>query len=182
MNAPIAALVFSSRESFRDWLTANAGRDAGVWLAFTKGNKSFTANDALEEAICFGWIDGVMKSIDDRTYRKYFSRRKDRSNWSDKNRGIFNRMAKDGLMTEAGIAAYRDEPKLDKPVRDTDAAIRTLRAALPADALSLFDTKPSSRQKQLGLFYCDAKTEAIRTKRLAKITETLKTNYTGMLY
>lgn len=182
MNAPVDSLVFSTREAFRDWLTANTGREAGVWLLFTKGSKSFTANDALEEAICFGWVDGVMKSIDDRTYQKYFSRRKDLSNWSDKNRGIFNRMTKAGLMTDAGIAAYRDEPKPDKPARDIETAIRTLRDALPADALPLFDTKPPSRQKQLALFYCDAKTDATRIKRLARIAEALKTNYTGMLY
>jgi len=182
VNAPTDSLVLSTREAFRDWLTANSGREAGVWLIFTKGSKSFTANDALEEAICFGWIDGVMKPIDDRTYQKYFSRRKDLSNWSDKNRAIFNLMAKDGLMTEAGIAAYRDEPEPDKPARVIDASIRTLRDALPADALPLFDAKPPSRQKQIGLFYCEAKTDATQTKRLAKIAEALKTNYTGMLY
>ncbi len=182
MNPITDALIFATRDEYRNWLKNNHERESGAWLIFSKGSKSFTASDALEEAICFGWIDGVMKSIDDRTYQKYFSRRKDLSNWSDKNRGIFNRMTKDGLMTDAGIAAYRDEPKPDKPARDIETAIRTLRDALSADALSLFDAKPPSRQKQFALFYCDAKTDATRARRLGKITEALKNDYTGILY
>lgn len=163
---------------------SNRERETGVWLVFTKGSRSFSANDALEESICFGWIDGVMKAIDEKTYKKYFTRRKDRANWSDKNQGVFYRLVKEGLMTEAGMAAYGAEPKPKRPPVDADAAIRALRDALLDDgeALLLFDTKPPSRQKQLGLFYSDAKTDATRARRLTKIAEALKSDYTGMLY
>lgn len=183
--APSAdALAFSSRGEFREWLTINAGSSAGVWLTFIKGSGSFTANDALEEAICFGWIDGVMRSVDESSYLKYFSRRKDRSNWSDKNRGIYDRMTTEGLMTEAGVAAFGAGPKADKPPVDADAAIRSLHDALgdDAEALSRFDAGPPSRMKRLGLFYGDAKTDVTKAKRLARIKDALKTGYTGMLY
>ena len=60
-------LCFASRSDFRDWLRENAETSGGVWLMFGKTQevKTLIANDALEEALCFGWIDGQMKSIDD---------------------------------------------------------------------------------------------------------------------
>ena len=58
----------------------------GVWLLIGKagGPKTIKAHEALEEALCFGWIDGVMQKIDDKTYKKYFARRRKNSKWSEK--------------------------------------------------------------------------------------------------
>lgn len=69
---------FSNREDFRKWLDDNCLSSAGVWLLFGKagGPKTIKAGEALEEALCFGWIDGQMASIDDKTYKKYFSLRR----------------------------------------------------------------------------------------------------------
>lgn len=63
-------LAFSDREQFRNWLNDNCKSNGGVWLLFGKsgGPKTLTAAEALEEALCFGWIDGQMKSIDDKSY------------------------------------------------------------------------------------------------------------------
>ena len=60
-------LLFEKREDFRTWLTENATTSGGVWLVFgkTKQVKSLKAGEALEEALCFGWIDGVMKKVDE---------------------------------------------------------------------------------------------------------------------
>ena len=93
MNDDAATYRYESRADFRNWLEKNHGSSAGVWLVFTKGSKSFTVTDALEEAICFGWIDGLMKSIDEHTYRKYFSRRKNKNKWSEKNKEIVSENA-----------------------------------------------------------------------------------------
>ena len=70
-------LVFPDRVQFRNWLTANCLSTDGVWLLFGKHGDPNTirADEALEEALCFGWIDGQMQSIDDNTYKKYFSMR-----------------------------------------------------------------------------------------------------------
>ncbi|MEG0168972.1 MAG: hypothetical protein RR658_02935, partial [Anaerorhabdus sp.] len=58
---------FSQRQDFREWLEVNQNLDSGIWIAFEKSKEviSITATEALEEALCFGWIDGQMKSIDD---------------------------------------------------------------------------------------------------------------------
>lgn len=76
-------LEFSSREEFRKWLSEHCLSTDGVWLLFGKagGPKTIKAAEALEEALCFGWIDGQMKSIDDKTYIKYFSMRREKSKW-----------------------------------------------------------------------------------------------------
>lgn len=74
-------LKFTDRESFRKWLSENCLSHEGVWLLFGKagGPKTLRAEEALEEALCFGWIDGQMQSIDDKTYKKYFSVRREKA-------------------------------------------------------------------------------------------------------
>ncbi len=83
-------LEFSGREEFRKWLSEHCLSTDGVWLLFGKagGPKTIKAPEALEEALCFGWIDGQMKSIDDKTYIKYFSMRREKSKWSEKIRRL----------------------------------------------------------------------------------------------
>lgn len=74
-------LYFEDRQSFREWLVKNSARSEGVWLLFskTKELKTIKAGEALEEALCFGWIDGQMKKNDEQTYRKYFACRRKNS-------------------------------------------------------------------------------------------------------
>lgn len=107
MKNDIPELLFSSREDFRKWLSDNAQASEGVWLVFgkTKAVDTLTANEALEEALCFGWIDGQMKSIDDTKYIKYFARRRVKSVWSDKNKKTVQTLREKGLMTELGEKA-----------------------------------------------------------------------------
>ena len=83
-------LRFSSREEFHSWLAAHGQSSDGIWLLFGKTNeqKTISANEALEEALCFGWIDGQMQSLDDQSYIKYFSLRRPNSKWSDKNKAL----------------------------------------------------------------------------------------------
>lgn len=68
-------MKFSAGADFRKWLQENCRSAAGVWLLFGKagGPKTIKAEEALEEALCFGWIDGQMQRIDESTYKKYFS-------------------------------------------------------------------------------------------------------------
>ena len=71
-------LQFATRGEFRAWLEDHSLSEEGVWLILGKagGPKTIKAGEALEEALCFGWIDGQMQSLDDKTYRKYFSQRR----------------------------------------------------------------------------------------------------------
>ena len=187
MSPDSTVYEFKNRNEFRKWLDKNHDNSEGIWLVLKKRNREFSANDALEEAICFGWIDGVMKSIDETSYRKYFSKRKNTEKWSDKNIIIFNTLQERGLMTKAGIDVFsvqiKHEPGLSRD-KTTERNIENLKDALMNDekVLKLFmDTAPS-RQKQLAGFYCDAKTEETRKKRELKIIEALRTGNRGMLY
>ena len=79
---------------------------AGVWLLFGKagGPKTVKASEALEEALCFGWIDGQIESIDDKSYIKYFSSRRKNSKWSVKNKELAEKLEQQGIMTDYGRA------------------------------------------------------------------------------
>lgn len=184
MNNTAAILEFSTRAEYRTWLEKNNTQEQGIWIQFTKGNKNFTAQDALEESLCFGWIDGVMKSIDERFYKKYFSKRKDCFKWSEKNRALYEKLIQAGLMTQAGKDVFKAPATEKKPVIDMSEKINVLRELLQEDkeVLALYDNTSPSRQKQLAGFYGEAKTDETKNKRKIKIMDALKNNYTGMLY
>lgn len=177
-------LQFENRDSFRSWLKCNHEDNTGVWLSFIKGDKSFSSNDALEEAICFGWIDGVMKKIDDKKYGKYFSKRINNENWSDKNIEIYHSMVDAGLMTKAGEDVYCNKGNIKKKKVNIDECINILKTSLANDKeyFDLFNQTSLSKQKRFSGFYCDAKTDETRKKRLIKIMDALRNNYDGMLY
>lgn len=104
------SLAFKNRREFREWLTANALSDGGVWILFYKNNaaESIKANEALEEALCFGWIDGQMRSVDENAYMKYFKQRSSKSNWSEKNKCLAAKLESSGLMTGYGRAKIEE--------------------------------------------------------------------------
>ena len=171
MNDNAEIMKFINRNEYRNWLINNHNQPNGIWIALIKGNKLFTANDALEESICFGWIDGLMKSIDEKTYIKYFSKRKDLAKWSVKNIAIYNTLLKSGLMTRDGIDAFKADVDDKKIVMDMDSKIEVIKTELMKheNVVSLFESKAPSRQKQFAGFYCDAKTDETRIKRINKI-------------
>ena len=187
MNDTASILEFCSRNAFRTWLKKNHKSSGGIWIRFTKGCKSFTQNDALEEAICFGWIDGLMKSINDNEYKKYFSQRKDKSNWSKKNQLLFTKLKEQKLMTKFGILAFQCKNDTELTISKVDTHsmnISTLRNAMKDDkvVLAIFDRIAVSRQKQLAGFYCEAKKDETRERRKSVIIEAIKSKNKGMLY
>ena len=82
---------FGSANEFREWLESNHTTSDGIWVLFSKTAdiKTVRAGEALEEALCFGWIDGLIKKIDETAYIKYFARRRKKSKWL--NRCLFQR-------------------------------------------------------------------------------------------
>ena len=108
-------LEFADREEFRKWLSEHCLSTDGVWLLFGKagGPKTIKAGEALEEALCFGWIDGQMKSIDDKTYKKYFSMRREKSKWSEKNKALVKILEERGCMTDFGRKKIEEAKKTD---------------------------------------------------------------------
>ena len=105
------------RERWRLWLEENHRTEQEVWLVFYKkhvAKPSITYPESVEEAICFGWIDGLKKRIDDATYAYRFTPRKKKSKWSPLNIEIARRMAEAGKMTEAGLDAYNQRELYDE--------------------------------------------------------------------
>ncbi len=106
-------LMFPDRHAFRAWLEKHGAENDGVWLLFGKkgGAKTLSAAEALEEALCFGWIDGLMQRIDSVGYKKYFARRTAKSNWSDKNKKLAQTLIERGLVAQPGLHAIKEARK-----------------------------------------------------------------------
>ena len=100
-----------ARAEWRAWLTEHHQRQAGIWLITYKkasGKATFGYDDAVEEALCFGWIDGIAKKIDTERTGQRFTPRRPRSHWTELNKERARRLIASGLMTEAGRAVLPD--------------------------------------------------------------------------
>lgn len=100
-------LYFSNRDKWRDWLGRHYATESGIWLVFYKKETSKPTIDyeaAVEEALCFGWIDSIIKKIDEEKYARKFTPRKDNSYWSELNKKRAGKMIKAGRMTDPGLA------------------------------------------------------------------------------
>ena len=105
-------LYVTSREKWRQWLANYREDKREIWLICYKkhtAQPSIPYNDLVEEATCFGWVDGMTKSIDEQKYALRFTPRKKKSNWSDSNVSRVARMLSQGKMTEAGLAVVPEE-------------------------------------------------------------------------
>ena len=182
-------MEFGSREEFREWLGEHCLSDDGVWLLFGKagGPKTIKAEEALEEALCFGWIDGQMQSIDEKTYKKYFSMRREKSKWSEKNKALVRKLEERGIMTDFGrkkIEEAKENGQWDapKPAAVTEEQIAQLSALLEGyePACTNFQAMSPSVKKTYTRAYLDAKTDAGREKRIAWMVDRLNRNLKPM--
>lgn len=181
--------VFKSREEFRKWLIDNCSTSDGIWLVFDKtgGINSIKAEEALEEALCFGWIDGQMKSIDGKTYKKYFAPRRAKSKWSEKNKALTVSLEARGLMTEFGRkkieeAKQNGQWNAPRPAAVTDEQIALVEEALKdyETAFKNFQAMSPSVRKTYARAYSDAKTDEGRKKRVAWMVDRLNKNLKPM--
>lgn len=182
-------MEFANREEFRQWLSDHCRSNAGVWLPFGKagGPKTIKASEALEEALCFGWIDGQMQSIDGKTYRKYFSPRRENSKWSEKNKALVKSLEEQGLMTDWGREKIEEARKngqwdASKTPAVTEEQIAFLSALLKEyePAYANFQAMSLSVKKTYTRAYFDAKTDAGREKRIAWMVDRLNKNLKPM--
>jgi uncharacterized protein YdeI (YjbR/CyaY-like superfamily) len=100
----------TSRKAWRDWLEKHHASSTGTWLVYAKkhsGLPSLTYNDAVEEALCFGWIDSKINPIDDAFYMQMFTPRKPKSAWSTLNKARVKRLLAAGLMSPAGLVSVK---------------------------------------------------------------------------
>jgi len=105
---------FKNRNEFRKWLEKNHFKKTELWLLFYKvhtNKKSVRYAEAVEEALCFGWIDGIVKRIDDEKHAQRYTPRKPRSYWSNVNKERAKRMIEQGKMTDAGLVKIKEAKK-----------------------------------------------------------------------
>lgn len=173
-----------SRQQWREWLDENHANTSEVWLVFYKkhtGKKSLSYSDAVEEALCFGWIDGIKRFIDDERYMHRMSPRKADSNWSDSNKKRAQRMLKAGLMTAAGkrtVEQAKRNGKWAEPAR------QRIDFSLPPEferrlkrnkrAAEFFASLAPSYQRQYIAWVATAKREDTKQRRLDEAIDLLK--------
>ena len=182
-------MKFESREEFRTWLYEHCQSNAGIWLLFGKavGPKTIKAGVALGEALCFGWIDGQMQRIDEKTYKKYFCRRREKSKWSEKNKKLVHDLEKRGLMTDFDREKIEEAKRngqwdASKSIEITEEQIAQLSALLERyePAFTNFQAMSLSVKKTYTRAYFDAKTDAGREKRIAWMVDRLNKNLKPM--
>jgi uncharacterized protein YdeI (YjbR/CyaY-like superfamily) len=161
----------ASRAQWRAWLKKNHKRADLVWLIFDKKEKrQLSYADAVEEALCFGWIDGIVKPLGAEQYAQRFTPRRNTKNWSAINRKRFEQMEADGLMTEAGRAVG---PHLAPPVRqrwrEGDPWPPVLKGDLKKKLLAL----PRSHREAHVRWIIEAKQEETRKRRLEQLAAKL---------
>lgn len=180
---------FRSAEAFEKWLSANHARETELWLKIHKkgsGLPTVTYAEALDAALCWGWIDGLKKSFDERSFLQRFTPRKPKSIWSQVNREHVARLTKAGRMTPHG-KKHVDAAKADGRWEAAYAPIRSatpdmipddLRAAIQASPRARKEFKGLSRQKLFALAF---RTNSMKTAegRKRKIKELVKLLETG---
>ncbi len=159
-----------SINEWRNWLVEHHELKSSVWLVYSKkgtGLPSITWSEAVDEALCFGWIDSTKKTIDERTFMQFFSKRKPNSVWSKINKEKVKRLLAQELMTKAGLKAIK-KAKQNGSWKALDAA-ETLK--IPKDLATEFKTRKDAKIFFLGLSK-SVKKSLLQWIMLAKKTET----------
>ena len=177
-------IAFASAAAFRKWLNRHHADHPGIWLKIARkasGIPTVNYAEALDEALCFGWIDGQRKSFDAKAFLQKFTKRAKRSVWSKINVGHVTRLKKEGRMKPAGLAAvaaakadgrwaaaYQSFSTAEMPVDFLTALARE------PDAKAFFDTL--NKTQRYGFFFriTTAKKAETRSRRIADFVGMLK--------
>ena len=169
-----------SRKAWRAWLEKNHASSSGIWLVYAKkhtGIPSLTYADAVEEALCYGWIDSLVHPIDDSLYRQIFTPRKEKSAWSALNKQRVERLIASRQMTAVGMKMI----ELAKTNGRWDAHAATDALTMPPELKKALDGNAAakknwpayteSQRKAFLRMVADAKTNETRAKRVARVLE-----------
>jgi uncharacterized protein YdeI (YjbR/CyaY-like superfamily) len=171
-----------SRKAWRAWLQKNHASSSGIWLVYAKkhtGIPSLTYAEAVEEALCFGWIDSLVHPVDEAFYQQIFTPRKEKSAWSALNRKRVEQLIASRQMTAAGMKMI----ELAKSNGQWDAHAKTEAMDMPAEltqalkanaaAKNNWPTYTTSQQKAFLRMVDGAKTAETRAKRVARVIDIL---------
>lgn len=178
---PDKPIRMRSRRAWRAWFEKHHADRKAVWITYYKahtGKPSVSYVEAVEEALCFGWIDGQVQRIDDESWCQRFTPRRPGSAWSKVNLRRFARLMGEGLVTEAGraagptkhtriAAAFWDKPDVTPP--DVRAGLE-----VSAKAWARFQALPPSRRKQYIAWLATAKKPETRARRFARAIDLLE--------
>lgn len=142
---PTKILSFASPTDLGRWLKVNHATESELWVKIFKkqsGIPSVTWDDVVIESLCWGWIDGIKKSIDDQAYLQRVTPRTARSNWSKRNRAHVERLISEGRMTEPGLAQVRAAQADDR----WENAYAVSEMKVPLDFLAALERKPEAKQ------------------------------------
>ena len=176
----IETIYPNSRQQWRQWLQENHDRKQSIWLIYYKKTSSIPTvswSEAVDEALCFGWIDSKKQSIDEEKYMQFFCRRKSNSTWSKINKAKIQHLAEAGLMTQAGFNSI-ETAKLNGSWAILDEVEELI---IPEDLEQEFQKSPGSKSYFLSLSMSDrknilqwlmlAKRQQTRLKRIQEIGE-----------
>jgi uncharacterized protein YdeI (YjbR/CyaY-like superfamily) len=177
-------LYVKSGTEWRNWLQNNHNKVADVWLIFYKketGKPSIDYEVAVEEALCFGWIDSLVRKIDEQRYSRKFTPRKDKSVWSESNKKRVKKVIKEGRMTEYGLEKVKAAKKSGKWYEDVKPDISF---NIPTDfekalkknnkAKEYFEKLSLSQRKHYIVWVGTAKREKTIEKRIEESIKLLK--------
>ncbi len=177
-------ISFKNRDEWRKWLKENHAVANGIWLVYYKkhtGKPSVPYNDAVEEALCFGWIDSIIKRIDEERYMQKFTPRNDGSTWSELNKKRVEKMIAQGKMTEFGlkkIKIAKQNGKWDEVVESQlDFVLsENLLNILKSDksAFAEYEKLPLSQKKMHTSWIMTAKKKETKIRRTEKMIAMLK--------
>ncbi len=177
-DVPPTPRFFASRARFRAWLAANHARKPELWVGFWKahtGRKTVTYDEAVDESLCFGWIDGLVKGVDGEAYMQRFTPRRPRSIWSAINIRKVERLREAGLMAPAGLAAFEGrDPKRaglysteNRHVQLSKEFVKRFQSRRKAWAF--FEKQPPGYRRVAAFWVMSAKRPETRERRLAQL-------------
>lgn len=186
MATPIRPISVSDRNVWRSWLIDNHASENEVWLAYYKkhtGKATVSYLESVKEALCFGWIDGLKRRIDEERYAHRFTPRKAGSKWSPQNIRLAEELIESGKMTKAGLAAFDQRVPYDLELQqqlsakelpleaETEKGLKTSQKAW-----NNFNQLSAGYRKQYVGWIQSAKRPETRKKRLQKAIRLLEEN------
>ncbi|MBK7172395.1 MAG: YdeI/OmpD-associated family protein [Bacteroidales bacterium] len=182
MKNPDTTTFFKNRSEFRNWLLNHHDSCTELWIQYYKknsGKESLSYKEAVEEALCFGWIDGIVKSIDKEAYIQRFTPRRVKGNWSEVNIRHALRLLEEGKMHESGLKFKdrwipSDSARVHKKLEGSDVETwESMLQQFPA-ASDYFHSLTATHRNQFTLWISSARRPETRRKRMIEAISTLE--------
>ena len=181
--------LFKTRQAWREWLARNHDRSKGLWLAYYKkgtGKRSVTYEEALQDALCYGWIDSTVGRIDAERYKQKYTPRNVKSVWSASNKARVEKLIAEGRMAPPGLAkveaakrngSWKSLDDIDRIGRGADVPSDLLEAlAREPRAKTAFEGRPPSEKKLWAYWVLSAKRPETRARRIAETVKRVLAN------